>query len=67
MVGSVMPSHVLLAMGLPESLASSAVRFSLGRETTVEEVEQAGDIIGRVANHIASVSSVGEREVYAVA
>ena len=32
------PSHVLLAMGLPEDLAKTAVRFSLGRETTEEQI-----------------------------
>jgi cysteine desulfurase len=39
MVGSVVASHVLLAMGLPINRASSAVRFSLGRQTTAVEIE----------------------------
>lgn len=37
--GSLTPSHVLSAMGLPSSHASSLVRFSLGRYNTQEEVE----------------------------
>src|SRR5436309_3714220 len=37
MVGSVVASHVLLAMGLPMERASSAVRFSLGKQTRSEE------------------------------
>lgn len=37
--GSVEPSHVLLAMGLPEALARAAIRFSLGRFTKEEEVD----------------------------
>lgn len=41
MVGSVMPSHVLLAMGVPVELARSTVRFSLGKQTTAEEIEAA--------------------------
>src|SRR5204862_8176165 len=44
MVGSVVASHVLLAMGLPVSLASSAVRLSLGQETTEAEIDRAGEI-----------------------
>jgi cysteine desulfurase len=36
----VMPSHVLTAMGVEPSLAGGAIRFSLGRETTEEEIDQ---------------------------
>ena len=37
---SVSPSHVLTAMGLTEQQAISSIRFSLGRFTTVDEIEQ---------------------------
>jgi cysteine desulfurase len=40
MVGSIVPSHVLTAMGRNEQLAAAAVRFSLGKWTTPEEIEQ---------------------------
>ena len=40
MVGSVLASHVLLAMNLPPQRAGSAIRFSLGKGTTAEEIEQ---------------------------
>lgn len=36
--GSLDPSHVLLATGLPIELAHSSIRISLGRENTEEEV-----------------------------
>jgi cysteine desulfurase len=52
MVGSVVASHVLLAMGLPGELAGAAVRFSLGRETTKEGIDRAGEIIGRVIERV---------------
>ena len=48
MVGSVVASHVLLAMGMPPERASSAVRFSLGKETTALEIEQTIAAIGRI-------------------
>jgi cysteine desulfurase len=38
MVGSVLPSHVLLAMGVSEANARATVRFSLGRATTEVEI-----------------------------
>lgn len=66
MVGSVVASHVLLAMGLPASLASSAVRFSLGQETTEEEVDRAGDIIARVMDRLSSARSSARTKAYAV-
>jgi len=39
--GSVEPSHVLLALGLPERLARATVRFSVGRFTTLQEIDHA--------------------------
>jgi len=38
-VGSLEPSHVMLAIGVDRSEANSLVRLSLGRESTMEEVE----------------------------
>ena len=45
MVGSVMASHVLLAMGLPLAFAKSAIRFSLGKQTTAQEISTAAGIV----------------------
>jgi cysteine desulfurase len=36
-----MASHVLLAMGVAPALARATVRFSLGKETTAQEIETA--------------------------
>ncbi len=41
MVGSIQASHVLLAMGVAPELAQATVRFSLGKETTAEEIDLA--------------------------
>ncbi len=48
MVGSVMPSHVLLAMGVPMAEAQATVRFSLGKMTTRSDVDRALTGLGRV-------------------
>lgn len=37
------PSHTLAAMGIQRGLADSAIRFSLGRDTTRDEIKQAAD------------------------
>ena len=49
MVGSVRASHVLLAMGLPMKRARSAIRLSLGKWTTAEEIAATGDALDRIA------------------
>ncbi len=42
-------SHVLRAMGVAPELAASAVRFSLGRQTTPEQIDDAaGQVVGAV-------------------
>ncbi len=46
---SVQLSHVLSAMGLPEEIGMGALRFSLGRENDLEQIERAAAlIIGQV-------------------
>lgn len=52
MVGSVVASHVLLAMGLPMEHARSAVRFSLGKQTTSAEIKAAGEAIGQIVERL---------------
>lgn len=51
--GDQSPSRVLTEMGIDTDLASGAVRFSLGRETTSEDIQyvenQLGDIFEEVA------------------
>ena len=63
MVGSVAASHVLLAMGLPMERARSAARFSLGKQTTAEEIEAAGKIIAQIVERLTKRTS----DSYAVA
>jgi cysteine desulfurase len=52
MVGSVSASHVLLAMGLPIERARSAVRFSLGKQTTAAEIVTTGKIISEIVGRV---------------
>jgi cysteine desulfurase len=47
--GHAAPSHVLRAMGMPSKLIRGAVRISVGRYTTIEEIDQAADAILKAA------------------
>jgi len=49
MVGSIQPSHVLIAMGVEPAVALATVRFSMGHGTTERDVEGAAAAVARVA------------------
>jgi cysteine desulfurase len=54
--GSIEPSHVLKALGLPNSLASSGVRFTLGRSTTQEELDRTAYIFAEIVDRLSARS-----------
>ncbi len=54
--GSLEPSHVLLAMGKPPEAAQSAVRFSLGWNNTMEDVEYVLAVLPRVVQRLRDMS-----------
>lgn len=51
-------SPVIAAMGLPEDVAMGTIRFSVGRETTPEEIDNAADEIAEAVNHIRGTGAV---------
>jgi len=58
------PSHVLLAMGLDAEDAHASVRFSLGEETTEEEVARIGEVTPPVVERLRALAGPGmERAV----
>ena len=54
--GSLEPSHVLLALGLPEELAHGSIRFSFGKHNTVEEVDYAVETLKKAVNRLREMS-----------
>ncbi len=56
--GAVEPSHVLLAIGLSHDDARSSLRFSLGRTTTIEEIDYALGVIPGAVERLRALSPV---------
>ncbi|MGH7318431.1 MAG: cysteine desulfurase family protein, partial [Candidatus Rokuibacteriota bacterium] len=56
--GSVEPSHVLTAIGMTRELALASIRFSLGRETTLVDIERAAAVFPGVVEKVRRLASV---------
>ena len=56
MVGSIQPSHVLLAMGVPSEIAQATVRFSLGHGTQNEDIEAVAGKLQKIGSRLLAVS-----------
>jgi cysteine desulfurase len=56
--GSVEPSHVLLAMGVPADLAAAGVRFSVGALSTPDEVPRVAETYARVVVKVQQLRKV---------
>ena len=56
--GSIEASPVILAMHVPEEFAHGATRFSLSRDTTMEELDRAVEIVREVINRVRETAPV---------
>ena len=56
--GNVEPSYVLVAMGVPVEWSMGAVRHSLGRSTTAEDIDYVVESTGPLAAKLRSVMPV---------
>ncbi|TCV92227.1 IscS subfamily cysteine desulfurase [Biostraticola tofi] len=54
---SMEPSYVLRALGVDEQLAHSSLRFSLGRYTTIEQIDYAIDLVCKAVANMRKVSA----------
>ena len=59
--GSTEPSHVLLAMGIDPLLCQSALRISLGRDNTEEDIDYALDVIPPAVGRLRAMSPFARR------
>lgn len=58
--GSLDPSHVLLAIGLPHEIAHGSVRFTLSDETTKEELDYVVEELKKIVERLRSMSPLYE-------
>ncbi len=58
--GSLDPSHVLLAIGLPHEIAHGSLRMTLGEETTKEDMDYVIDQLKEIVNKLRSMSPLYE-------
>ena len=59
--GSTEPSHVLLAMGIDPLLCQSAVRISLGRANTEEDIDYALEVIPHAVGRLRAMSPLAKQ------
>ncbi|MHB0976175.1 MAG: cysteine desulfurase NifS [Candidatus Aquicultorales bacterium] len=59
--GTLNPSHVLLAMGVPPEIAHGSLRATLGRTTTPEEIEYFLDILPPIVDRLRKMSPLKGR------
>ena len=58
--GSLDPSHVLLAIGLPHEVAHGSLRLTLSEENTVEEIDYIIKEVPQVVEYLRNISPVWE-------
>lgn len=54
--GAVTPSHVLTALGVPPEVAGPSVRFSLGRQTTDDEIDRVLELFPPLMERLRALS-----------
>lgn len=60
--GSLEPSHVLLAMGLPAEIAHGSLRLSLGRGTTREEIDKVIEVLPPIVEKLRAMSAFPRKD-----
>jgi cysteine desulfurase len=63
--GSMEPSHVLRAMNVPVTALRGAIRFSLSRDNTIDEVVRVLDVLPEIIARLRALLPSGEERAYA--
>lgn len=60
--GSLDPSHVLLAIGLPHEIAHGSLRLTLGRETTKQDIEEVLRVLPGIVDKLRAMSPLYDKQ-----
>lgn len=58
--GSLDPSHVLLAIGLPHEIAHGSLRLSISEDTTDEEIDKVIEVLPQIVQRLRDMSPLYE-------
>ncbi|OPY56129.1 MAG: Cysteine desulfurase [Pelotomaculum sp. PtaU1.Bin035] len=58
--GSLEPSHVLLAMGIPHEIAHGSLRITLGKDNTEEDVDYFLEVMEPIVDRLRAMSPLSE-------
>jgi len=58
--GSLEPSHVLLALGLPHEIAHGSLRLTMGKDNTVEDVDYVLEVLPSIIKNLRMMSPLGQ-------
>ncbi len=61
--GSIEPSHVLRAIGLSDQIARAAIRFSLGKDTTDEDIDYVLEVLPRAVKSLREMSPAYQKRL----
>ena len=59
--GSLDPSHVLLALGLPHEIAHGSLRLSFGDDITEEDIDYIAEVVPQIVDYLRNMSPLWEK------
>lgn len=63
--GSLEPSHVLLAMGIPHEIAHGSIRITLGRDNTIEDIDYFMEVMPPIVDRLRAMSPLDQETEFA--
>ncbi len=63
--GSLEPSHVLLAMGIPHEIAHGSIRITLGRDNTMEDIDYFMEVMPPIVDRLRAMSPLDQETEFA--